>query len=309
MFIVALCITALNFFYELKSLIMFGFTKHFEQFMNYVDFIGHLSGLIWIVCMIQLDFTCHEDADAMHVCIYGAETNKGYVDSRLFNFINLTWTFCITMRATDLFSTLNSTRQLFMILKVSAQDITAFMIITIYILFVFTVIKQYQGLINGITAISFADQMGIVLTEALGGFEVPNVGHDKVVAAWLIFILLQIVTSIIVLNTLIAILGDSYDNVMNEQVAYDTKQKVELLIELNDFYKSDSKNKKDDKEYIIMIRYVTNEMGGGAWEGKIKMITREIKNLNTATDEKFKKMKQLQDENQAKIMEQFAQIK
>ena len=58
-----------------------------------------------------------------------------------------------------------------------------------------------------------------------------------------------------------------------------------------------------------MIRYVTNEMGGGAWEGKIKMITREIKNLNTATDEKFKKMKQLQDENQAKIMEQFAQIK
>ena len=183
------------------------------------------------------------------------------------------------------------------------------MIITIYILFVFTVIKQYQGLINGITAISFADQMGIVLTEALGGFEVPDIGHDKVVAAWLIFILLQIVTSIIVLNTLIAILGDSYDNVMNEQVAYDTKQKVELLIELNDFYKSDSKNKKDDKEYIIMIRYVTNEMGGGAWEGKIKMITREIKNLNTATDEKFKKMKQLQDENQAKIMEQFAQIK
>lgn len=120
MFIVALCITALNFFYELKSLIMFGLTKHFEQFMNYVDFIGHLSGLIWIVSMIQLDFTCHEDADSMHICIYGAESNKGYVDSRLFNFINLTWTFCITMRATDLFSTLNSTRQLFMILKVSA---------------------------------------------------------------------------------------------------------------------------------------------------------------------------------------------
>lgn len=36
-----------------------------------------------------------------------------------------------------------------MILKVSAQDIVAFSIITVYIMYVFTVIKQYQALING----------------------------------------------------------------------------------------------------------------------------------------------------------------
>lgn len=60
------------------------------------------------------------------------------------------------------------------------------------------------------------EQIGLVSTEALGGFEVPDVGEKKETAVWLIFIMLQIVTSIIVLNTLIAILGDSYDNVMNE---------------------------------------------------------------------------------------------
>ena len=33
--------------------------------------------------------------------------------------------------------------------------------------------------------------------------------------------MLQLITNIVVLNMLIAILGDSYDNVMNEQNKYD----------------------------------------------------------------------------------------
>ena len=61
--------------------------------------------------------------------------------------------------------------------------------------------------------------------------------------------------------------------------------------------KEDTGKKSDDREYIIIVRYVTNEMGGGAWEGKIKMITREIKNLGTLTTEKFNRLKQQQDDN------------
>ena len=54
------------------------------------------------------------------------------------------------------------------------------------------------------------------MADALGGFDSPGVGEDKVVTQWFVFINLQVITSIVVLNTLIAILGDSYDNVMNE---------------------------------------------------------------------------------------------
>ena len=57
------------------------------------------------------------------------------------------------------------------------------------------------------------EQLGLVFSDSLGGFEAPGVGEEKVITAWLIFLLLQIITTIIVLNTLIAILGDSYDNV------------------------------------------------------------------------------------------------
>lgn len=94
-----------------------------------------------------MHFVCEEDEEQMHECSF--LNNEDYVSSHELNFVNLIWTFCVTMRATDWFSTLNSTRQLFMILKVSAQDIVAFSIITVYIMYVFTVIKQYQALING----------------------------------------------------------------------------------------------------------------------------------------------------------------
>lgn len=62
------------------------------------------------------------------------------------------------------------------------------------------------------------------------------------------------------LNTLIAILGDSYDNVMNQADAYDMRQKVELLIELNDFMKIMNFKEKTArvKKYIILIRYLSS---------------------------------------------------
>lgn len=132
------------------------------------------------------------------------------------NLINVLWIFTICIRATDLFSIMDQTRQLFSIVKVSVRDVVPFMIITIYILYVFGAIKQFQALINGDESMTLLEQTGTALSETLGGFDTPEVGDDKVVGAWLIFIMLQIVTNIIVLNTLIAILGDTYDNVMTE---------------------------------------------------------------------------------------------
>lgn len=51
MFIITLIISTLIFGYELKSLILLGPVKHFDSFMNYVDFFGHGAGIIWLSCM------------------------------------------------------------------------------------------------------------------------------------------------------------------------------------------------------------------------------------------------------------------
>ena len=44
------------------------------------------------------------------------------------------------------------------------------------------------------------------------------------------------ITNVVALNTLIAIIGDSYERVQNDRESYDALQRVELLDELNDFY-------------------------------------------------------------------------
>lgn len=70
MFYVSLVIASFIFLYELRSLCQLGYKKHFESFMNYVDFIGHLSGIVWISYMIKMDFTCHENDDSLSVCVF-----------------------------------------------------------------------------------------------------------------------------------------------------------------------------------------------------------------------------------------------
>ena len=60
------------------------------------------------------------------------------------------------------------------------------------------------------------------------------------------------VTNLLVLNTLIAILGDSYDNVMSEKATYDMKQKIQLLLELNVIYFF-NKNKEDCGLFVCFL--------------------------------------------------------
>ena len=51
---------------------------------------------------------------------------------------------------------------------------------------------------------------------------------------------------------------------------------MELLSELNDAMKSDQ-NEKKPKVFIIVVRYNEAGIGGCAWEGKIKMVTKAMK--------------------------------
>ena len=139
--------------------------------------------------------------------------------------------------------------------------------------------------------------MGRVFSETLGGFDMPGVGLEKKVGAWIIFIMLQLITNIVVLNTLIAILGDSYDNVMNEQNRYDMKMKMELLQELNGLMMTKARRKLR-KKFIIIVRYFEKDQSSVQWEGKIKMITRQIK---TQGDEIIAKIKSVDETTKNKF--------
>ena len=149
--------------------------------------------------------------------------------------------------------------------------------------------------------------MGRVFSETLGGFDMPGVGLEKKVGSWIIFIMLQLLTNIVVLNTLIAILGDSYDNVMNEQNRYDMKMKIELLQELNQLRMTKA-GKKLRKKYIIIVRYFEKDQNSVQWEGKIKMITRQVKTQGDEIIAKIKAVDEATKKDNAEIKNKIEKI-
>jgi hypothetical protein len=62
---------------------------------------------------------------------------------------------------------------------------------------------------------SFLEHSGLILVQALGEFDQPSTGSDAIAGQWFMFIITAFFSNLIVLNTLIAILGDSYDKVMD----------------------------------------------------------------------------------------------
>jgi hypothetical protein len=85
------------------------------------------------------------------------------------------------------------------------------------------------------------------------------------------------IVNLIVLNTLIAILSDRYDNVRAKETIFDMREKTILLKELNDFYFWN--RNKEDMCYFHIIKYVSEDGEiSNAWEGKIKQISNLIKN-------------------------------
>jgi hypothetical protein len=116
------------------------------------------------------------------------------------------------------------------------------------------------------------------------------------------------VTTMIGLNTLIAILGDSFDNVMAEKHLYDMREKVVLLKELNDFYCYNKQ--KEDLCFMHIIRYVQQEGdNSNAWEGKIKKISNMVNSLGNTMNSKFKAQQDQISKNQASIEKEMQDLK
>lgn len=120
-----------------------------------------------------------------------------------------------------------------------------------------------------------------MFSDILGGFDAPGTGEDYEPGKWLIFIFSMTYLMVIALNSLIAILGDSFDKVQSDLRSYDCLQKIELLIEFN--LKFPQYRESVDMKYIQVIKYL--EQGSGetnAWEGKIKKVDKMINNIKAS---------------------------
>ena len=100
----------------------------------------------------------------------------------------------------------------------------------------------------------------IVFADSIGGV-FPDPGPMETIRErlpeYLIAIILVIAVTLIALNTLIAIMGDSFDFVLSNFVMFDCRTRVQLLLNLNEIYFWNRVEKAGQKVYLVVVQYVT----------------------------------------------------
>ena len=125
----------------------------------------------------------------------------------------------MTIRCGEIFKLRKTTRELYVILGESAKDSAAFVVIYGYMVSTISTIMKAKLLRNSSDpGFPFYDRIFSTFALTLGFGYSPIAdfedGEGIQPGDWIIFILAMYVINILILNTLIAILGDSYDKVM-----------------------------------------------------------------------------------------------
>lgn len=117
----------------------------------------------------------------------------------------------------------------------------------------------------------------------LGEFEMLDSADESAVQSksvklllWFYFFLATLVSQLVMFNTLIAILGDTYSRIMEKRVHYALKAKTEVyadfmyqieMIGFNDFL---------NQPYLYVIRPDDEEDDNQEWEGAVSILRRQI---------------------------------
>ena len=91
--------------------------------------------------------------------------------------------------------------------------------------------------------------------------------------AWFIFIFATCFTQVIILNMLIAIMGDTFDNVFENKKQAILKLKVQVMADFSFFIKTD---KDANKFLFVATQKVQEDADDEEWGGKITAIRRMI---------------------------------
>jgi hypothetical protein len=139
---------------------------------------------------------------------------------------------------------------------------------------------------NIIDAFIFSYKMG------LGDFITDGFGTRDEEILWIFFLLNSLIILIVLLNLVIAIMGDTFDRVQETQENSMLKELTNMIRE-NEFLFSRSRAFKKAK-YIVVIEPETAEGGGNvSWEGKLNQLKTFIEE---SSEKHIAHLKKLQDE-------------
>ena len=187
------------------------------------------------------------------------------------------------------------------------QDLLPFLILQLIILFSFTVgfmtMLTESDLYQGIKSFFKG------YTMLLGDFDVEEFQVESSKAqtdsALIAFSMYMLFGPIVTMNLLIAIMGDSYDFVRENQRLYGLKEKAKALYDIDHTFFTMEYFRKD-KYFPKYLHVLTRKDGDNGdeeeekWEGHLKKVQREMKNSSKELKTEMSEIKKKIQENNSK---------
>lgn len=212
---------------------------------------------------------------------------------------------------TNFFRTFDKTRSLTILIFEVFSDMLSFISLTVYsmiglsLLLLFSEKETVQSIFN-IIGYTYMTTIGEYQSF---GKEVSSFNALSIV----IFILASIINTIVMMNLLISIIGDTFDRIQQELVIRDMKLLADMIYEIENLMIWKKNIARSYFIHVILAKDQANE-NGFSWDGKVKEIQRsvnvafeniskQIKDNNTEVKEMLDAIKKSNDENVIRILE------
>ena len=142
---------------------------------------------------------------------------------------------------------------------------------------------------------------------ALGMFEPEHYGlHPQHVIAFCFFIAATFISQLTILNMLIAVMGDSFDKVVENREVNSIIMKLELLGDLCCNLPQTDRNVNRDTHMIVVEKLDKADDEGDDWEGTIrrltKIVTRNARDVKNRIGQKVDKLQSTIEDNSKREM-------
>ena len=184
-------------------------------------------------------------------------------------------TFLVWFRILSLLRLFQKTRALIRLILEVCKDMYAFVIVLTIALVGFAI--TYGILLDGEESKNFSSQINHTFLLMNGDFNYD----DYTKPLWVMFVIATVFMPLIMLNLLIAIMGDTFERVNSVMIEADGRELNALILEQENmmFW-----NRKVYKKEILHWGFQTEGISGTVWEGKVKAFQSALVKMQDNTD-------------------------
>ena len=234
---------------------------YFFELWNWLDIIVLISDMAWAILILY-------------------ENDK----KELISSISLVVVLFSFIRGISCFRIFDGTRYYIQLIVKSLSDVKYFIIIYFYTTLTFAVMFLASGYTGGeVAKPSFLFFFKSSYDENIGGLD----SDTENLLFYIAFMAASIINVTIMLNLLISILGDTFDNFQVNSVEVDTEEKLQGILEIEASF--ELFRPKGNQSYVHMCLQVEYDEGGEEWQGKIRALENKIEIVSRKMTEESKK--------------------